>query len=108
MSLQVVKQWNSGNAMVFSGKDGDLTGPDREHAKGRCCLCACRSRRSCTLNLLLQAVLEVPEFPSIGVHEQRALTPARSSGPTSTPYGRFQLDMTTRLDLTQPPRSSIL
>ncbi|MGH3565606.1 MAG: Tn3 family transposase [Pseudonocardia sp.] len=32
--LQVVeKNWNSGNTVIFYGKDGDLTGPDREHAE---------------------------------------------------------------------------
>ncbi len=57
--------------------------------------------------LLLQAVLEVPEFhDSIGPHEQRALTPLFWTH--INPYGRFQLDLTTRLDLTQPPRESIL
>lgn len=31
--LQVVENWNSGNGVIFYGKDGDLTGPDREHAE---------------------------------------------------------------------------
>ncbi len=31
--LQVVENWNSGNQVIFYGKDGGLTGPDREHAK---------------------------------------------------------------------------
>ena len=31
--LQVVENWNSGNTVIFYGKDGDLTGPDREHAE---------------------------------------------------------------------------
>ncbi len=52
-------------------------------------------------------MLEVPEFhDSIGPHEQRALTPLFWTH--INPYGRFQLDMTTRLDLAQPPRESIL
>jgi hypothetical protein len=29
----VVENWNSGNTVIFYGKDGDLTGPDREHAE---------------------------------------------------------------------------
>ena len=37
----------------------------------------------------------------VGAHEQRALTPLFWTH--INPYGRFQLDMTTRLDLTQPP-----
>ena len=31
--LQGVEPWNSGNTVIFYGKDGDLTGPDREHAE---------------------------------------------------------------------------
>lgn len=31
--LQVVEQWNSGNTVLFYGRDGDLTGPDHEHAE---------------------------------------------------------------------------
>ena len=31
--LQVVKPWSSGNTVIFSGKYGDLTSPDREHAE---------------------------------------------------------------------------
>jgi TnpA family transposase len=29
----VLENWNSGNTVIFYGKDGDLTGPDREHAE---------------------------------------------------------------------------
>jgi TnpA family transposase len=106
--LQVVEQWNSGNSIVFYGKDGDLTGPDREHAEtSMLSLHLLQSALVHINTLLLQAVLEVPEFhDSIGPHEQRALTPLFWTH--INPYGRFQLDMTTRLDLTQPPRESIL
>ena len=56
---------------------------------------------------LLHQQLEVPEFQdSIGPHEQRALTPLFWTH--INPYGRFQLDMTTRLDLERPQRESIL
>jgi TnpA family transposase len=84
--LQVIEQWNSGNGIVFYGKDGDLTGPDREHAEtSMLSLHLLQSALVHINTLLLQAVLEVPEFhDSIGPHEQRALTP-RCSGPTSTP-----------------------
>jgi hypothetical protein len=50
--------------------------------------------------LLLQAVLEVPEFhDSIGPNEKRGLTPLFWTH--INPYGRFQLDTTTRLNLNQ-------
>ena len=29
----MVENWNSANADIFYGKDGDLAGPDREHAE---------------------------------------------------------------------------
>lgn len=28
-----MENWNSGNTVIFYGKDGDLTGPDGEHAE---------------------------------------------------------------------------
>ncbi|MFI6277058.1 Tn3 family transposase [Streptomyces sp. NPDC050988] len=31
--LQVVENWNSANTVLHSGKDGALTGPDKEHAE---------------------------------------------------------------------------
>ncbi len=50
---------------------------------------------------------EVPEFhDSIGPNEHRGLTPLFWTH--INPYGRFQLDMTTRLDLNQQARDSIL
>ncbi len=52
--------------------------------------------------LLLQAVLEAPEFhDSIGPDERRALTPLFWTH--INPYGRFRLDMDTRLDLAAVP-----
>jgi TnpA family transposase len=106
--LQVVEHWNSGNTKVFYGKDGDLTGPDREHAEtSMLCLHLLQSTLVHINTLLLQAVLEVPEFhDSVGPNEQRALTPLFWSH--INPYGRFELDMTTRLDLTQQQPESIL
>ena len=59
--------------------------------------------------LLLEAVLEVPEFhDGIGPDERRALSPLFWTH--VNPYGRFRLDMDTRIDLTsgQPAAESIL
>jgi TnpA family transposase len=106
--LQVVEQWNSGNGIVFYGKDGDLTGPDREHSEtSMLSLHLLQSALVHINTLLLQTVLEVPEFhDSIGPNEKRGLTPLFWTH--INPYGRFQLDMTTRLDLNQQARESIL
>jgi TnpA family transposase len=97
--LQVVEQWNSGNTVIFYGKDGDLTGPDREHAEvSMLALHLLQSALVHINTLLLQAVLEVPEFhDSIGDDERRSLTPLFWSH--VNPYGRFRLDMDTHLDL---------
>ena len=54
-------------------------------------------------------MLEVPEFhDSIGPDERRALSPLFWTH--VNPYGRFRLDMDTRIDLTggQPAAESIL
>ena len=54
-----------------------------------------------SIALVVQAVLEVPEFHDlIGEDERRALTPLFWS--RINPYGRFRLDMDTRLDLSWP------
>jgi Tn3 transposase DDE domain len=51
-------------------------------------------------SFLLQAVLEDPEFHDlVGDKECRALSPLFWSN--VNPYGRFRLDMDTRLDLTR-------
>ena len=58
--------------------------------------------------LLLQAVLEVPEFhDSIGGAERRAFT-RLLSGVTENPYDRFDLDLDARLDLAAPPPESVV
>lgn len=75
--LQVVEHWNSGNTVIFYGKDGDLTGQDREHAEvSMLALHLLQSALVHINTLLLQAVLEVPKFHDlIGEDERRALTP---------------------------------
>lgn len=56
--------------------------------------------------LLLQAVLEAPEYhDSIGSDERRALSPLFWTH--INPYGRFRLDMDTRLDLTTGAASMV-
>jgi hypothetical protein len=97
--LQVVENWNSGNTVIFYGKDGDLTGPDREHAEvSMLALHLLQSALVHINTLLLQTVLEVPQFrDSIGPDERRALSPLFWTH--VNPYGRFRLNMDTHLDL---------
>jgi len=97
--LQVVEQWNSANTVIFYGKDATLTGADREHTETS--MLALHLLQSALVHintLLIQAVLEVPEFHDlIGEDERRALTPLFWSNINF--YGRFRLDMNTRLNL---------
>ncbi|TDO47747.1 Tn3 transposase DDE domain-containing protein [Kribbella sp. VKM Ac-2527] len=98
--LQVVENWNSGNTVIFYGKDGDLTGPDREHAEvSMLALHLLQSALVHINTLLLQAVIEQPAFhDSLDDIDRRALSPLFWSH--INPYGRFRLDMDSRLDLT--------
>lgn len=97
--LQVVENWNSGNTVIFYGKDGDLTGPDREHAEtSMLALHLLQSALVHVNTLLLQRVLEAPGWAELlGKDDRRALSPLFWSH--INPYGRFRLDMDTRLDL---------
>ncbi|MFF4214094.1 Tn3 family transposase [Streptomyces sp. NPDC001796] len=61
--LQVVKNWNSANTVLHYGKDGTLTGPDKEHAEPL--MLALHLLRSSLVHidtLLLQQVLAEPEW----------------------------------------------
>lgn len=101
--LQVVENWNSGNSVVFYGKDSDLTGPDREHTEvSMLALHLLQSALVHINTLLLQTVLADPPFRNLmGAAERRALSALFWTN--INPYGRFLLDMTKRLDLAREP-----
>jgi hypothetical protein len=97
-------------------RDGDLLRqarrphrPDRQHAEVSMLALHLLPSALVHINiLLLQAVLEVPEFhDSIGGAERRALDPG-CSGVTANPYDRLDLDLDTRLDLAAPPPESVV
>nr|WP_267907906.1 Tn3 family transposase [Streptomyces sp. SID7804] len=46
--LQIVENWHSANHHLFYGKDGDLTGSDKESRRSPCSPCTCSSPRWCT------------------------------------------------------------
>ncbi|MEV8371315.1 Tn3 family transposase [Kribbella sp. NPDC056861] len=100
--LRVVENWNSGNTVIFYGKDGDLTGPDREHAEvSMLALHLLQSALGHVNTLLLQAVLEDPDFHDLlNTDDRRGLSPLFWTH--INPYGRFHLDMETRIDLHPP------
>lgn len=97
--LQVVENWSSGNDVVFYGKNRDLTGPDRETSEvSMLTLHLLQSSLVLVNTLLLQTILEEKEFNELlGPEDRRGLTPL--SWTHINPYGTFNLDMNTSLDL---------
>jgi TnpA family transposase len=81
--LQVIEQWNSANGTVFYGKDGDLTGPDREH----------QEVSMLALHLLQSALVHIPGSavdghvtaqgqPSVLIRDLLVVQTARNCGHT--------------------------
>ncbi len=101
--LQVIEQWNSANGALHYGKDGDLTGPDREHQEvSMLALHLLQSALVHINTILLERVLEDPVWAGrLTDADRRGLTPLFWSN--VNPYGRFTLDMDTHLDLTATP-----
>jgi TnpA family transposase len=97
--LQVVENWNSANDTIFYGKDGVLTGTDREHAEvSMLALHLLQSSLVLINTLLIQRVLDDPFWAKrLTPEDRRALSALFWSH--INPYGRFRLDMNTRLNL---------
>ncbi|MFE7541634.1 Tn3 family transposase [Streptomyces platensis] len=97
--LQVVENWNSANTVLHYGKDGALTGPDKEHAEtSMLALHLLQSALVHVNTLLVQQVLAEPAWASrLSEEDRRGLTALFWSN--VNPYGTFRLDMDQRLDL---------
>ncbi|MGP3947941.1 Tn3 family transposase [Streptomyces sp. 7N604] len=97
--LQVMENWNSANTVLHYGKDGALTGPDKEHAETS--ILALHLLQSALVHvntLLVQQVLAEPAWASrLSEEDRRGLTALYWSN--VNPYGTFRLDMDKRLDL---------
>ena len=82
------------------GKGGDLTGPDREHAEVS--MLALHLLQAALVHLntaLLQIILAEPQWQArMTDADRRALTPLFWTHVNL--YGKFDLDISTRLDLT--------
>jgi TnpA family transposase len=98
--LQVVENWNSANDKIYYGREGVITGEDREHAEvSMLALHLLQSSLVFINTQLLQAVLRDPAWARrLTEEDRRGLSPLFWSH--VNPYGRFRLDMDTRLDLT--------
>jgi TnpA family transposase len=97
--LEVVENWNSANGVLCYGKQGDLTGADREHQEITMLSLHLLQSALVHLNtLLVQRVLAEPIWAERLVEEdRRGLSPLFWSN--VNPYGHFQLDLDHHLDL---------
>jgi TnpA family transposase len=97
--LQVGENWNSANTVLHYGKDGALTGPDKEHAEtSRLALHLLQSALVHVNTPLVQQVLVEPAWAKkLSDEDRRGLTALFWSN--VNPYGTFRLDMEERLDL---------
>jgi TnpA family transposase len=100
--LQVVENWNSANDKIYYGREGVITGEDREHAEvSMLTLHLLQSSLVFINTQLLQAVLRDPAWAAkLTEEDRRGLSPLFWSH--VNPYGRFRLDMDRRLDLAAP------
>ncbi|WP_078854828.1 Tn3 family transposase [Streptomyces sp. NRRL F-5135] len=97
--LQVVENWNSANKDLFYGKDGDLTGADKESQEvSMLALHLLQSALVHVNTLLMQEVSADPKWADkLTDADRRALSPLFWTH--VNPYGRFELDMNSHLDL---------
>lgn len=94
-----MENWNSANHNLFYGKDGDLTGSDKKSQEvSMLALHLLRSAFVHVNTLLLQDILSEEKWQKrLTDADRRALSPL--SWTHINPYGRFELDMNSRLDL---------
>jgi len=97
--LNVVENWNSANKDIFYGKAGDLTGDDKEHAEVSALALHLTQAAIGYLNtIMIQIVLRDPAW-------RKKFTGADRRGLSAlfwthlNLYGRFELDMSSYLDL---------
>ncbi|WP_317985858.1 Tn3 family transposase [Streptomyces sp. 5-10] len=98
--LQVVENWNSANHDLFYGKGGDLTGSDKKPQEvSMPALHLLQSALVHVNTLLLQDILSEEKWQKrLTDTDRRALSPLFWTH--INPYGRFELNMNHRLDLT--------
>ncbi|MBB6347514.1 TnpA family transposase [Nonomuraea muscovyensis] len=97
--LQVVENWNGANDKIFCGREGAIAGADREHAEVTMLALHLLQSSLVFINTqLLQAVLRDSAWVAkLTDEDRRALSPLFWAH--VNPYGRFRLDLDSRLDL---------
>jgi TnpA family transposase len=97
--LNVVESWNSTNGFIFYGKGGELATNRRENQElGLLCLHLLQASLVYVNTLMIQQVLADPAwYEQMTVRDLAALSPLMTQH--INPYGRFELDMETRLPI---------
>ncbi len=97
--LNVIESWNAANAFIFYGKGGEIAANRLEDQEVAVLSLHLLQMALVYVNtLMIQEVLSAPEWSARLTEEDlRALTPLLYGH--VNPYGRFELDMTKRLEL---------
>lgn len=100
--LNVIETWNSVNSFIFYGKGGDFATNRREDQEvAMLCLHLLQISMGYINTLMIQQILAEESWTTrLGPTDLRALTPLIHAH--VNPYGRFDLDLTTRLALDVP------
>ena len=97
--LNIVEQWNSANDFIFFARRGEMVSNRQEDHE--ISMLALHLLQNCMVyinTLMLQQVLTQPQWPGkLTTRDLGALTPLIWEH--VNPYGRFELDMATRLAL---------
>jgi TnpA family transposase len=97
--LNIVEQWNGANDFVFFAKRGELASNRREDQEiSMLCLHLLQNCMVYINTLMMQQVLARPHWKDrLSAVDRRAITPLIWEN--VNPYGRFELDMDTRIAL---------
>lgn len=98
--LNVVESWNSANGFIFYGKQGEISSNRKESQEiGLLCLHLLQSSMVYINTLMIQEILKEKEWADkMTPRDLAALSPLFTLH--INPYGRFDLDMESRLELT--------
>jgi TnpA family transposase len=105
--LNVVESWNSTNGFIFYGKGAELATNRRENQEaGLLCLHLLQASLVYINTLMIQQVLGDPRwFERMTLRDLAALSPLLTQH--INPYGRFELDLETRLLIEEIVHSTI-
>ena len=100
--LQVIESWNSANATLHYGREGELSGPDRENQEvSMLSLHLLQAALVHVNTIMVQRVLAEDDWSArLTAPDRRALTPLFWSHVNL--YGKLSLDMDRHLDLDLP------